>query len=56
MVIIKFVIATGRLEDRGNEGDEESEEEVSSADEECHGSTADLSHAELEFYMMSGST
>lgn len=30
---IKFAIATGRLEDRSNEGDEELEE-VSSADEE----------------------
>lgn len=31
---IKIAIATGRLEDRSNKGDEESEEEVSSADEE----------------------
>ena len=31
---IKFAITTGRLEDRSNEGDRESEEEASSADEE----------------------
>ena len=31
---INFAIATGRLEDRSSEGDEESEEKVSSADEE----------------------
>ena len=31
---IKFAIATGRLEDRSNKGNEEPEEEVSSADEE----------------------
>ena len=31
---IKFPIATGRLEDRSNEGVGESEEEANSADEE----------------------